>query len=179
MKSERKSLAHLVRNAKLRQERTALTTKKCSKCKKTKDILMFNRLSGTLDGRQYWCKECAQKKRLDWYHNRGGKTLETKRQRKTYVQHRAKVREGMWKRKLRLVQLAGGKCADCSLTPGQDWPLNCFEFHHIGEKTVVSMQRLIRSDKSMPLAIEEISRCVLLCANCHKRRHVSEYHPIL
>ena len=56
-------------------------------------------------------------------------------------------------------------CADC----GNSYPPVCMDYHHLGGKkrTVASMIR----KNSIKVIQEEIDKCVLLCANCHRLRH--------
>jgi cytochrome c553 len=46
----------------------------------------------------------------------------------------------------------------------------CLDFHHENEKTD-GIARLISQGKSLDAIRNEISNCVLLCANCHRKEH--------
>lgn len=72
------------------------------------------------------------------------------------------------KRKLELINLKGGKCEVC----GYNKNISSLEFHHKNP-----------SEKSFPLDVrhlsntnidklkEEVAKCILLCANCHREIH--------
>lgn len=75
--------------------------------------------------------------------------------------------------------IGGAYCRDCGLVDD-----NCgfFDFHHIDEKEStgvkgVTVSRLLNST-SFDKVLEEAQRCILLCPNCHRRRHLNEGHFI-
>lgn len=76
-------------------------------------------------------------------------------------------------RKRRLVEMTGGCCADCGISPGDDWPIEVFDFHHEAAKDE-TMTRLLASNRLWTKAVAEAQKCVVLCSNCHRRRHARE-----
>lgn len=72
--------------------------------------------------------------------------------------------------KARAVEHMGGKCEDC---------LNvfhpvAFDFHHEGEKDfAISGSRL-----SWDEVKAELAKCVLLCATCHRIRHIPDDYQV-
>jgi hypothetical protein len=72
-------------------------------------------------------------------------------------------------RKYKLIKKAGGKCVIC----GYKKNLSSLAFHHIGEKGArLSGTYLITM--SVRGAEEEVSKCVLVCHNCHGEIHNPE-----
>lgn len=78
------------------------------------------------------------------------------------VRNKNKRRE----RLLEAVEMLGGKCQRCQ----QEYDPVCYDFHHtdpsqkeltIGENMLLSKERLFN----------EVKKCVLLCANCHRLTH--------
>lgn len=67
--------------------------------------------------------------------------------------------------KTALVEALGGECSDC----GGKFPLEVYDFHHVGEKDFNPSYAI--SNRSIESVVEEISKCVLLCANCHRIHH--------
>jgi len=66
-----------------------------------------------------------------------------------------------------LKELGGGKCQIC----GYNRCLNALEFHHKDMTTKLeSVSELLRL-ASIDVAKEEIKKCNLLCANCHREVH--------
>ena len=59
------------------------------------------------------------------------------------------------------------KCARCS----EDDPV-CLEFHHIdSNKKETYLSNAITHGWSKQHILEEISKCEVLCANCHRKEH--------
>ena len=62
-------------------------------------------------------------------------------------------------------------CADC----GGEFPEYCMDFHHIVDKPYlnrVSIKNYLK-DRSVKRIDEELDKCVVVCANCHRIRHHS------
>jgi hypothetical protein len=68
-----------------------------------------------------------------------------------------------------LVDAMGGCCQNC----GGVFPSAAFDFHHVGEKEE-DPSKLI-SNNSVERIAQEIERCVLLCANCHRIEHARKF----
>lgn len=59
-------------------------------------------------------------------------------------------------------------CADC----GYNLHPAALDFHHMGDDKAANVSHLVLISREA--ALVEMQKCVLLCANCHKLRHVSE-----
>jgi hypothetical protein len=64
-----------------------------------------------------------------------------------------------------LVDAMGGCCSACKVS----FPLAVYDFHHTGNKQE-SPGDMIASRSTEAIA-DELSNCVLLCANCHRMEH--------
>jgi HNH endonuclease len=98
------------------------------------------------------CKEC----RAEYMRNRGD--LHRRQSRRARDKRRAAAREYI----LRL--LATSACADCGLTDPA-----VLEFDHVGAKQM-EVGKLVREGYRLERIKAEIDNCVLVCANCHRRR---------
>jgi hypothetical protein len=109
-----------------------------------------------LTGRQ--SKFCSKKcKGVFWTDNK-----------KTY--ERQKYRQV--KRKLFFVSQLGGKCSVCKYKTN----LSGLEFHHVNpENKKFNLGLPTFSHKPMKVLQEEVSKCVLMCSNCHREHHFSNY----
>jgi hypothetical protein len=69
--------------------------------------------------------------------------------------------------KFSLAQELGGRCLRC----GEDNPL-LLDFHHKDSSTKeVSISRMLTYDTKYEETKKEAQKCVLLCANCHRKEH--------
>ena len=72
-------------------------------------------------------------------------------------------------RKLALIEHMGGKCKDCLGT----FPPSVYEFHHV-DPSIKDAKASIMFTKGLTApVIEELKKCVMLCANCHRIRHAT------
>ena len=67
-----------------------------------------------------------------------------------------------------LVDAMGGCCQKCKGV----FSLEAYDFHHTGKKE--SDPSHIIGNASIQKIAEEIEKCVLLCANCHRTEHASK-----
>lgn len=76
------------------------------------------------------------------------------------------------KRKYEAVQLRGGKCERC----GYATNMAALDFHHRDphtKKFQIDMRTF--SNTSLDALKEELDKCELLCANCHREHHYPDY----
>ena len=95
-----------------------------------------------------------------------GKTLDGKGAYGFCANHYKKLKSNTIK--LALISAFGGKCLHC----GNVYPAAAFDFHHLGNKEH-SISRLINDGPVKQICLE-VSKCVLLCANCHRIEHANE-----
>lgn len=79
-------------------------------------------------------------------------------------------------RKIYFIKQLGGCCSKC----GYKHNIAALDFHHTNpeeKEFQIDMRKL--SNTSMDKLQKEISKCVLLCANCHRETHNEEYFNIL
>ena len=68
------------------------------------------------------------------------------------------------------IELLGNKCADCN----EVLPEVCYDFHHKDpSKKDTAVSNLIANNRNLETILNEASKCELLCANCHRLRHLS------
>src|SRR5574343_16672 len=129
--------------------------KKCSTCQEEKEDLDFYQ-AGPHRGLRPNCKECHKKlmrprSRAHYLKNRSYYLIRNRRRRKKIAEYIQKLKET--------------PCADCNIK----YPYWVMQFDHVrGTKTfnVASMVSL----ESKRLIDEEVSKCEVVCANCHANR---------
>ena len=72
-------------------------------------------------------------------------------------------------KKERAVIYKGGKCKNC----GYDKCIAALDFHHVNPEEKVYEVKYLMS-RRWDLIKEEIDKCILLCANCHREEHWNE-----
>jgi hypothetical protein len=71
-------------------------------------------------------------------------------------------------RKRKLIEIAGGQCCDC----GYKKNIAALEFHHLNpEEKSFGIDLRKCSNLHWDKLVEEVSKCILICANCHRERH--------
>lgn len=74
-------------------------------------------------------------------------------------------------RKLSIVRQCGGKCTRC----GYQSNLGALVFHHLNPSTKnFQLDSRSLSNRKMEIIMEELSKCILLCSNCHCEIHYPE-----
>jgi len=61
------------------------------------------------------------------------------------------------------------ECAKC----GQNHPAT-FDFHHIDSSTKETSVNKLLKNRAFKRAMEEVKKCIVLCANCHRIHHHDE-----
>lgn len=72
-------------------------------------------------------------------------------------------------RKIRIIGQFGNRCKDCN----NSFHYAVYEFHHLNPDTKElnwTRMRLLSEAKMQA----ELAKCVMLCANCHRMRHVEQ-----
>lgn len=65
----------------------------------------------------------------------------------------------------------GSKCAEC----GYNKSLSALDIHHLDpEEKEFGIGRIRANPKSWNKIVEELRKCVLLCANCHREVHAGD-----
>ena len=89
---------------------------------------------------------------------------------------RSQYQTSIWiRKKIKAIKYLGGTCKDCRKIGPEDYYL--LDFHHRDRKKKDVAWNNIRK-RSWPRILSEISKCDLLCSNCHRRRHHKEGYYI-
>lgn len=129
---------------------------RCSRCKREKVEELFAKRSTTKTGRQDYCIECGKRYHREWY-------ARNKTQAKERVKVRSKEQRDAVREKV-LCYLIGSPCVDC----GEGDPV-VLEFDHVVGKKAFNIGSALSGSYSWGTIEKEISKCVVRCANCHRR----------
>lgn len=127
--------------------------RQCKKCLETKPLSDFVKSKACTYGRAHTCKLCNWKIRAPEY-------KKTRKERANY--ENKKNRE----KKSYMVNKMGGVCADCN----KSYPDCVYDFHHLNPSEKDFKLSAVRS-MDFDLIDRELSKCIMLCSNCHRVRH--------
>lgn len=131
----------------------------CSKCKENKELNDFNSNKKRKDGLTSWCKECIRKRSKEHYKNN------TDLYKDKVKKSRQKIIKWFDNFKKTL------KCSKCD----ENHPAT-LDFHHLdpNKKEKGGVARMLSNNKSEVEIKDEISKCIVLCSNCHRKLHYDE-----
>lgn len=134
--------------------------KLCSKCKQELPLTEFTLRWKNKKARNSWCKECVRGKQIASFHK-------DPIQRKRVLWNNKKTRKG--NRQFLINFLKEHPCNIC----GED-DIRCLEFDHI-EPTTKFKPVSALVPYSRDRIVEEISKCRVLCANCHRKHTADQF----
>jgi hypothetical protein len=126
--------------------------KECHKCYEVKPLDEFNRSRARADGHAATCRKCMKVYRKIHYDNNSKKIVSD------VITRRNGIRAEVWEYK------ATNPCVDC----GESNPI-VLDFDHLGDKEF-SISLGVARGLGMKRIMEEIAKCDVLCANCHRKR---------
>lgn len=127
--------------------------KVCCRCRATKPEVAFFRKAKAKDGRQSYCKVCAHEDIVAWY---------TANKARHYAGTTARKHRNITALRIYVSALT---CMDC----GEADPV-VLEFDHVRGNKVWTISQMLHNGWSMRRIMEEVAKCEVRCANCHKRR---------
>ena len=131
--------------------------KTCIRCKKEKPEEEFGWHNKSIGRRRTVCRVCRNKDAKSW-RKQAASVINKK------VKDRYKAKKSYW------IERMGGKCSDC----GVSYPDPVYDLHHLDPSEKEGPVCFTKSDAKIE---KEIKKCVLLCANCHRIRHMNEGYP--
>lgn len=132
------------------------STKICNLCKVEKSIRDYHPNKSCKLGVTGTCKPCSMVRVNQW-------CKDNRNARRDKANNRNRANKQL------AVDRFNNKCYDC----GNTYPNCVYQFHHL-DPTKKDMNPSYSMSGSKGRMWEELSKCVMLCANCHMIRH----HPI-
>lgn|SRR3990167_8159070 len=139
----------------------------CSKCNERKSFTDFYVKDSKANRLHAQCKLCYKEHRKTYYIQHYEKNQESYRKRA--IKFRTKVKDE-YRNNLQKF-LEDKFCVDCGETDKV-----VFELDHIDPKLKsFSISQAVRLGHRWDKVLEELQKCQVLCANCHKRRTAKQY----
>lgn len=136
-----------------------MKTKKCSTCHEDLPLSMFNRNKTKKDGLNTLCRDCSNERSKQYY-------AENTKSHKSAVAKRKKKMIPIYQQRIsRIKQSCGCKlCGESNAC--------CLDFHHLEpKKKKNSVSKLVTGCHSWATIKKEADKCVVVCANCHRKIH--------
>lgn len=126
----------------------------CTCCKQTKSIEDFNIRNKATQKRQSQCRDCQKAAMKRSYYNKKDQYIAKVQTRtKFYYKQYANWKENVY-------------CVQCGETHR-----SCIELHHLDPNTKEGNPSNLFSAVGKEKFKEELKKCVVLCANCHRKTH--------
>lgn len=146
----------LIKLAKVVRFHTTGLMKVCTKCKIDKEDSEFCKKRNRLDSVCRACHSIISK--LHYQNNKARYKKLVRTRNKDIVEWFKEFKKDL-------------KCSECP--ENHPW---CLDFHHLDKSTKEStIANLVVSGYSKEKILAEISKCIVLCSNCHRKLHYEEY----
>jgi hypothetical protein len=136
----------------------------CGKCKQNLDVSDFYKDKTKKDGLSWDCKDCCSKKSKKYRQNSNVPNLSTKKWREKNPNKKKEYNKKLYD-KVKLFQQTFMKNNPCECGVSD---IECLDYHHIDQQT---MEKRIPSIHTFNKSIEEMIKCIVVCANCHRKIH--------
>lgn len=133
--------------------------KKCYICKEFKPLKHFHNWKGDKYGKAPGCKVCANNKARENHRIRS--------EDQDWLDKKRKAGRDLTRTRKRMaVEYKGGVCERCNKT----YPDYVYDFHHLsGDTKLDNPSAKIKG--SWDVAKQELDKCIMVCANCHRELH--------
>lgn len=135
--------------------------KKCNICKIEKSLDNFNKNKSKKDGFNTLCRKCSQKHSKKYYQ------LNKEHHQNVIKQNRSKRKDDCLKL---LHEFKANGCTFCN-----EKEMCCIDCHHVNsEDKLYSISQMVYENPSINKFVKELSKCIPVCANCHRKLHDKE-----
>jgi hypothetical protein len=144
----------------------------CYSCGQKKELSEYSKNSKGRDGLDWYCRECKKDKASKYYKQTIEKCKEEERDKQEKSQQSQRYKDRVLYNKIKrdknrqyIQDIKSSGCCIC-----QEKTLQCLDFHHINpndkEHQISNMIAF-----SLENILIEIQKCVIVCANCHRKIH--------
>jgi hypothetical protein len=133
--------------------------KNCSKCKLSKEDNEFNWRFKNKNRRQSVCRECQNKINIEHYKNNS----EDYKKRARAFKNSLTEKFAEW--------LSDKSCVDC----GENDPV-VLDCDHVRGHKLFGIASMLNNTKPWEIILEELNKCEVRCANCHRRKTARQFN---
>jgi len=114
------------------------------------------------------CTKCGVLKNSNEFYHQNDRESKTSMCKKCFNKY---CSERWINKKIEAIIYKGSECQDCKLKYPNE-PYVIFEFHHLNPKNKEFDWTQLKT-RSKDIIKKELDKCMLLCSNCHRKRHHS------
>jgi protein-arginine kinase activator protein McsA len=137
--------------------------KYCGTCKKDKDVVEFNKNKAKSDGLSTICRKCSNEHAKKYY-------IDHHKKMKNQI-NICKSNRVIENRKKLYSYLLTHPCIDCQ----ENDPI-VLEFDHVRGTKKEIVSKLVNQGFSWEVILNEIKKCEVRCANCHRRKTAKDFN---
>jgi hypothetical protein len=130
--------------------------RKCPRCKQVKSLNEFGKNSRSKNGHATYCLICQRAGCRNYYESRPDMLERSKILRRL---RKKSIQEVIWN------YLTNHPCIDC----GENDPI-VLDFDHVKGEKKKEISRMIKGNNGIKSILEEIDKCEVRCANCHRKK---------
>lgn len=135
-----------------------METKACGSCRQELSVSAFNKNAASKDGLHRDCRSCKKIYQARWYENH------REDQRKRVLKSKRELRQTA---RAIVIEAKKVPCVDC----GKHYPWYVMDLDHLPEYIKLSnVSQLVVRGVSLKRLWDEIAKCEVVCANCHRER---------
>lgn len=137
--------------------------RRCNQCQTDKPLEAFHFSNKSEGKRAYICKECQRGLAANWYERNKETRQDTRRK-----YHARAVRENRAKI---LEVLKQSVCADCGYSD-----IRALDFDHVRGTKRTGVLSMVNRGFAWATIAEEITKCEVVCCNCHRIRTAKQFN---
>lgn len=131
----------------------------CSICKLEKELDSYNKNKAKKDGLNTICRICSNKRSKRYY------SENTEHHKKVILKRNKRLKK---ENRIKLIDFKSKGCLICD-----EKDVCCLDFHHLSDKEN-EISNMAGTGVSWNAILKEISKCILVCANCHRKIHAGK-----
>jgi len=144
---------------------------KCGKCLEVKSSDEFHNNASRHNGKAYACKSCDNERKKEYAKTEKGKEGSRRRSKRHREKNPDACREAQRKNKAKKRALIHEKKSGGCIACGYNRCPEALDLHHFDKSTKEGTLANMLHTAGIKYVEEEIKKCVVLCANCHREHH--------
>jgi len=112
------------------------------------------------------CKKCSAAAQLKYRKSSHGSKVNSDYQKANKAKRSEDAKRRQKEKRLYVSKIKEAPCTDC----GIKYPSYVMDLDHVKGKKICDVSTLVDQNVSLKIIINEIKKCEVVCANCHRKR---------